>query len=335
MKVLPVTVFPKIKRVLCCVALPWLVGCGGGGASTASVQPPAVGADSSSTPQATAPGMSATLLPDNKVSVTLTPATGSTATAFCVRNDSATPAATDACFTTEKTQTVNTSGSTTLSTDLTAWVRDAQNVVTRFQSLSVAGKSCSTAAYAESTKALNAITPITNSTVCVITDKGEMIFAFDKATAPITVKNFLRYVNAGFYNGTAFHRISSTFVAQGGGFVWNSVSSTYSKKTALYDAIALEPPSSTGLSNTVDTLAMARSTDLNSATSEFFVNLASNTSLNTNSGGYAVFGRVIYKGSPDTLEALKAVTVQASSLISGETSQPTAPVFLQWAYQLK
>ena len=107
--------------------------------------------------------------------------------------------------------------------------------------------------------------------------------------APYTVVNFLAYTNTGFYKSLIFHRVIPGFVAQGGG-----LSSGLAQKTPFYSPITLE--SHNGLSNTRGTLAMARTSDPHSATSQFFVNLAKNTDLNfhnSSNPGYAVFGKVV------------------------------------------
>ena len=106
--------------------------------------------------------------------------------------------------------------------------------------------------------------------------------------APVTVKNFLQYVEDGFYNGTIFHRVIDGFMIQGGGF------------TPDLNTKATRPPipleSQNGLRNEVGTLAMARTRDPNSATAQFFINLVNNDFLNYPGGdghGYAVFGKVV------------------------------------------
>ena len=128
---------------------------------------------------------------------------------------------------------------------------------------------------------------------------GDVVLTLDSARAPITVANYLRYVNAGFYDGTVFHRNVPGFVLQGGG---------YAGPLTAGGAIPTEKPTNAnitlednvGLSNVCLTVAMARLGDpnINSANSQFFVNLASNTFLDpgTTNGvprrGYAVFGSV-------------------------------------------
>jgi cyclophilin family peptidyl-prolyl cis-trans isomerase len=128
-------------------------------------------------------------------------------------------------------------------------------------------------------------------TVCMQTSKGEMVLEVYPTQAPLTVVNFLKYVDDGFYTGTLFHRVIKGFVAQAGGF-----SSGVVAKAPTYPPITLE--SKNGLLNWQYTLAMARTNVANSATSQFFVNLADNPALNYSPSqaipnGYAVFGQVI------------------------------------------
>lgn len=123
--------------------------------------------------------------------------------------------------------------------------------------------------------------------VQIDTTEGKIIVDLDEKAAPKTVANFLNYVNKGFYKDTIFHRVISNFMIQGGGFT----RSMDQKKT---DApIVLEDKN--GLKNNVGTIAMARTNDPNSATSQFFINLKDNDFLNGSSlkDGYAVFGKVI------------------------------------------
>ena len=111
------------------------------------------------------------------------------------------------------------------------------------------------------------------------------------AAAPKTVANFLDYVKAKFYDGTQFHRVIDGFMIQGGGFT-----PEFSQKpTRPPVAIEAEVSSKAGLLNVPGTLAMARTSDPNSATSQFFINVNDNKSLNYAPGnaGYTVFGKVI------------------------------------------
>ena len=122
------------------------------------------------------------------------------------------------------------------------------------------------------------------------TTAGDFIIELNAEKAPITVKNFITYVNEGFYNGTVFHRIIPGFMAQGGGF-----DSSYKQK-ATHDNIKIEADN--GLKNDRGTVAMARTGVPDSASSQFFVNYKDNDFLNhtakTSQGwGYTVFGKVV------------------------------------------
>jgi peptidyl-prolyl cis-trans isomerase A (cyclophilin A) len=120
---------------------------------------------------------------------------------------------------------------------------------------------------------------------------GTVVLTLSRTAAPVTVANFLQYVNSGFYNCTVFHRHARDFVLQGGGYAAPmQVSNTPPTLKPTQAPIVLEV--GRGLSNTALTVAMARTDALNSATSQFFINLVDNTPLDTVAGGYAVFGRV-------------------------------------------
>jgi cyclophilin family peptidyl-prolyl cis-trans isomerase len=121
--------------------------------------------------------------------------------------------------------------------------------------------------------------------------EGTIDLELDPVAAPVTVQNFLDYANAGFYDNTLFHRVIADFVIQGGGYAPGSPDPEFQAPTR--PAIVLE--SNNGLSNLRGTLAMARTNEPNSATSQFFINVADNTELDYRSEeqpGYAVFGRV-------------------------------------------
>lgn len=121
------------------------------------------------------------------------------------------------------------------------------------------------------------------------TNYGDIHIELDFEKAPITAAKFLGYARSGFYNDTIFHRVIDNFMVQGGGF------STGMKQKDNGDAIPNEADN--GLTNDVGTIAMARTSDPHSASSQFFINVADNSFLNhrdkTPQGwGYAVFGRV-------------------------------------------
>ncbi|WBF65699.1 MAG: peptidyl-prolyl cis-trans isomerase [Candidatus Kinetoplastibacterium crithidii] len=123
------------------------------------------------------------------------------------------------------------------------------------------------------------------------TNIGDIIIALDKNKAPITVDNFLHYVNTGFYDNTLFHRVIDGFMIQGGGLTKNLENKTSEKKP-------IENEANNGLKNDKYTIAMARTNDPHSATSQFFINVADNDFLNyssptQNGWGYAVFGKVV------------------------------------------
>lgn len=139
--------------------------------------------------------------------------------------------------------------------------------------------------------------------VVLSTTLGEITIELYPDKAPVTVENFLAYVDSHFYDGTIFHRVVPGFVVQGGGF------------TAEMEQKPTLPPikneADNGLKNERGTLAMARTPDINSATSQFFINLKHNAFLNhgTRDFGYAVFGRVT-----EGIEVVdKIATVQTSS----------------------
>ncbi len=129
-----------------------------------------------------------------------------------------------------------------------------------------------------------------NPQVEMRTSMGTIMLELNPENAPETVKNFLQYVKDGFYNGTIFHRVIADFMIQGGGFTADPAA----KKTR--DPIKHE--GGNGLRNQVGTIAMARTRDPNSATSQFFINVVDNQMLdfrgpNADEIGYCVFGRVI------------------------------------------
>lgn len=128
--------------------------------------------------------------------------------------------------------------------------------------------------------------PLPMEYIVIETNKGNISLELDPNKAPITVANFIAYVDAGFYDNTVFHRVIDGFMIQGGGFT------TDGSKKDTRDPIMLE--SENGLTNDVGTIAMARTNAPNSATAQFFVNLKDNGFLNYSPGnpGYAVFGKV-------------------------------------------
>ena len=121
------------------------------------------------------------------------------------------------------------------------------------------------------------------------TSLGEIELVLDEKKAPKTVANFVQYAKSGFYNGTIFHRVIDGFMIQGGGFDANMKQKETNPK--------IENEAANGLKNKVGTIAMARTNDPHSATSQFFINVADNEFLDFKAPtsqyfGYAVFGKV-------------------------------------------
>jgi len=132
------------------------------------------------------------------------------------------------------------------------------------------------------------------------TSLGAIVLELDAAKAPKTVANFLQYVNSKHYDGTVFHRVMDGFMIQGGGFTADM------QQKPTQAPIPLEARN--GLKNDKYTVAMARTGDPNSATAQFFINVANNASLNApqpDGHGYAVFGKVV-RGT-DVVDKIRAV----------------------------
>ncbi|MBV8502142.1 MAG: peptidylprolyl isomerase [Paucibacter sp.] len=160
----------------------------------------------------------------------------------------------------------------------------------------------------------------------MLTSDGELVVELYASKAPATVANFMKYVDDGFYSNTIFHRVVYNFVVQGGGYITGSVA-----KNPSYAAIALE--SNNGLSNLRGTIAMARTSDPNSATSQFYFNTVDNTSLdyvNAANPGYAVFGKVITTTSLNTI-----AKINVEPELSGVADTPATEVLLYWAKRMK
>lgn len=135
--------------------------------------------------------------------------------------------------------------------------------------------------------------------VVLTTTHGDLTVELFATEAPLTVENFLAYVDAGFFDGTVFHRVIPAFMVQGGGMD----ADLKAKPTRA----PIKNEADNGLKNGRGTLAMARTSDVNSATAQFFINLADNVFLDHGSRdfGYAVFGRVT-KGM-DVVDAIAKV----------------------------
>ncbi|MDR6236400.1 peptidylprolyl isomerase [Pseudomonas oryzihabitans] len=126
-----------------------------------------------------------------------------------------------------------------------------------------------------------------NPHVLISTNKGDIEVELNADKAPVSTANFLAYVDSGFYKGTLFHRVIPGFMIQGGGYTREM----QEKRTKA----PIKNEADNGLKNLRSTLAMARTSDVNSATSQFFINVENNAFLDHGSRdfGYAVFGKVV------------------------------------------
>jgi cyclophilin family peptidyl-prolyl cis-trans isomerase len=185
---------------------------------------------------------------------------------------------------------------------------------------------------ADNTKSAQAASPKTSA--CKLNDKGTnavkvklttsmgaITIELNKEKAPLSAENFVKYVESGHYNGTVFHRVINNFMIQGGGFDKN------------FQQKPTNPPikneATNGLKNEPYTLAMARTGVVDSATSQFFINVNNNEFLNHQGSanyGYAVFGKVIE--GMDVVDKMKAVAVKRSQY---SEAQPLENVVLEKA----
>ena len=144
--------------------------------------------------------------------------------------------------------------------------------------------------------------------VKLATSAGDIVIELDKAKAPKSVENFVQYVKDGHYNGTVFHRVIPNFMIQGGGMTADMTE----KKTRA--PIPLE--SKNGLSNVRGSIAMARTNDPNSATSQFFINVQDNPRLDAanarDGNGYAVFGKVV--SGMDVVDKIRVVPTSSKGM---------------------
>lgn len=159
---------------------------------------------------------------------------------------------------------------------------------------------------------------MSQSIVTIETTKGTIKIKLDAEKAPITVENFLSYVNDGFFDETIFHRVIPGFMIQGGGFTAGMV------QKPTKDQIKIEADN--GLSNDRGTIAMARTNDPNSATAQFFINLKDNNFLNHTSPtpqgwGYCVFGKVI-----EGLEVVDDIATVSTGNEAGHGDVPLEPI---------
>lgn len=163
-----------------------------------------------------------------------------------------------------------------------------------------------------------------NPQVVMETTLGNFTITLYPEKAPITVKNFLAYVDSGFYEGTIFHRVIPRFMAQGGGFTTDMA-----QKPTL-DPIVNEARN--GLHNERGMIAMARTNDPNSANSQFFINYKMNLNLDWSprSAGYAVFGQVT-----EGMEVVDEMALQPSGRVGHYDDVPVKPIIILKAYRVE
>ncbi|HUP98250.1 MAG TPA: peptidylprolyl isomerase [Usitatibacter sp.] len=159
--------------------------------------------------------------------------------------------------------------------------------------------------------------------VKLTTSMGPIVIELDQAKAPISSENFLKYVDAGHYDGTIFHRVIDGFMIQGGGF-----SKDMQQKPVK---ATIKNESANGLKNENYTVAMARTGVRDSATSQFFINVKDNEFLNYSGEspqgwGYAVFGKVVE--GKDTVDKIRKVATGTSG---GHQNVPSQPVVIEKA----
>lgn len=164
----------------------------------------------------------------------------------------------------------------------------------------------------------------TSPRVVLHTNHGNIVLELDRRSAPVSVDNFIRYVRSGHYANTIFHRVIDGFMIQGGGY------------TPELGGKANRPPilneAPNGLKNKRGTIAMARTNDPHSASSQFFINLVDNTALDhvattdSRSWGYAVFGKVVE--GMDVVDTIKALPVRSQGVFE---ALPVEPVIVEKA----
>jgi peptidyl-prolyl cis-trans isomerase A (cyclophilin A)/peptidyl-prolyl cis-trans isomerase B (cyclophilin B) len=162
--------------------------------------------------------------------------------------------------------------------------------------------------------------------VSIKTTMGEIVVELDQEKAPKTVANFLQYVKAGQYNGTIFHRVIDGFMIQGGGMDAKFVSRPTRKP--------IKNESNNGLSNLTYTISMAREDHPDSATSQWFINVADNTGLdypNMQGSGYTVFGKVV--AGQEVVDKIKGVVVD--DLKPHLKNVPVVPIVIKSASVVK
>jgi peptidyl-prolyl cis-trans isomerase A (cyclophilin A) len=156
------------------------------------------------------------------------------------------------------------------------------------------------------------------------TNLGSFTLELDTEKAPISAANFLQYVDEGFFDGTIFHRVIPGFMIQGGGF---TADMSQKKNNAT-----IKNEATNGLQNLRGTVSMARTNDINSATSQFFINLKDNDFLDHSPGsyGYAVFGKIV-----DGLDTIDRIAKEKTSRRKGHDDVPANDVVIASAKRVE
>ena len=159
------------------------------------------------------------------------------------------------------------------------------------------------------------------------TNMGKIELSLDEQKAPKTVANFVHYARKGFYNGTVFHRVIDGFMIQGGGFTPDMAQKATEK--------AIVNEADNGLANKTGTIAMARTASPNSATSQFFINVADNDFLNRKNNtvqgaGYAVFGKVT-----GGMDVVQSISKTATTDYAQYQNVPVKPIIIEKVTILK
>ena len=159
------------------------------------------------------------------------------------------------------------------------------------------------------------------SKVTFTTNHGDIVLELNSKKAPKTVENFLNYVRAGHYEGTIFHRVISNFMIQGGGF-----SPDMSQKSTHE---TIENEAANGLKNDLGSVAMARTPDPHSASSQFFINLTNNDFLNFRDESQAGFGYCVFGKTIDGMDTVNAIAAVSTGSHGGHQDVPTEPVIIE------
>jgi cyclophilin family peptidyl-prolyl cis-trans isomerase len=159
-----------------------------------------------------------------------------------------------------------------------------------------------------------------NPQVQIVTNAGKITVELFPAEAPLTVANFLAYADSGFYAGTVFHRVIPNFMIQGGGFTADMTEKPVGEP--------VKNESRNHLHNERGTIAMARTDDPDSATSQFFINVRSNLTLDfnyvTRKQGYTVFGRVV-----DGMDVVDGISLVATRSVAQHDDVPLNPIVIE------